>query len=251
MDTSTKSAVSHSGISHALAPHALERLRLQSAHGHVIDRHLPMTQPDRVTPKPSRAQLTRDDWIRAATATLVENGIDAVRVDTLARQLDVTRGSFYWHFSHRAELLESVLNAWRDAATQQVIDRFERRRIEPRQQIRELLGLPFRGRSARRVAAIELAIRAWARRDPMTRRFVDEVDATRLNYISRCFAALGFSPSEARVRAFALYSYEIAESLMPNQGSEHDKTERRQYMERTLLGPEPLAAAPPASTSEA
>src|SRR5690606_14478311 len=194
-----------------------------------------MTPTPLTSPNPSRAQLTRDDWIKAATATLVDNGVDAVRVDTLARQLDVTRGSFYWHFSHRAELLESVLTTWRNAATQQVIDRFERRKIDPRQQVRELLTLPFRGRTARRAAAIELAIRAWARRDPMARRFVDEVDAARLAYIARCFMALGFDAAESRVKAFSLYAYELAESLLPDQGTDAHKDERRRYMEDVLL----------------
>ncbi|SRR5690606_7306945 len=203
-----------------------------------------MTPTHLTSPKPSRAQLTRDDWIKAATATLVDNGVDAVRVDTLARQLDVTRGSFYWHFSHRAELLESVLTTWRNAATQQVIDRFERRKIDPRQQVRELLTLPFRGRTARRAAAIELAIRAWARRDPMARRFVDEVDTTRLNYIARSFAALGHNEAEARARAFTLYAYQIAESILPSQGSDSEKEERLRYIEGVLLERQEILSQP-------
>ena len=54
---------------------------------------------DSASPATPRAQLTPDDWVRAATDLLVTKSIDAVRVDVLAKQLDVTRGSFYWHFA--------------------------------------------------------------------------------------------------------------------------------------------------------
>ena len=75
--------------------------------------------------KAARSTLTPEGWIAAATDVLIDRGIDALRVDVLAKALDVTRGSFYWHFKDREALLVAVLNAWRDAATEQVIERFE------------------------------------------------------------------------------------------------------------------------------
>lgn len=166
---------------------------------------------------------------------LEEKSVDAVRIETLAKEMAVTRGSFYWHFRSRNELLEAMLTAWRNAATEQVIDRFERRRTTPTEQIHDLLSLPFRGQSAKRAAATELAMRAWARRDAMARKVVDEVDATRLSYIAQCFSALGLDLAEARLRAFALYAYEVSESLLSAQGSDLQKRERREFMARVLL----------------
>ena len=49
------------------------------------------------------------------------------------------------------------------------------------------------------------------------RQILDEVDAKRLSYIAQCFSALGFGIAEARGRAFALYSYELSESLLANR----------------------------------
>ena len=60
-----------------------------------------------------RPTLSPEDWTRAATEVLVDQGIDHVRVDVLAGQLGVTRGSFYWHFRDREALLRSVLQTWR------------------------------------------------------------------------------------------------------------------------------------------
>jgi AcrR family transcriptional regulator len=183
----------------------------------------------------ARATLTPQSWIAEATSVLVDSGIDSVRVDVLAKRLGVTRGSFYWHFKDRDDLLAHVLDAWRNAATEQLIERFERRTGNPHVLLKELISLPFRGRSAQQAARIELAIRGWARRDPMARQAVDDVDARRLSYISQCFSALGFDIAEARARGFALYAYEVAESLLSNQGTASQKEQRSALMERLLL----------------
>ena len=101
--------------------------------------------------------------------------------------------------------------------------------------IKELISLPFRGRSAERAARIELAIRAWARRDPMARQAVDEADARRISYHAQCFSALGFPIAEARARAFALYAYEVGESLLSNQGTAASESDRSALVERLML----------------
>lgn len=184
---------------------------------------------------PAKVQLTPADWIEAATAVLIDKSVDAVRVDVLAKGLNVTRGSFYWHFKDRMDLLQQLLKTWRDAATEQLIKRFEQHNKPPAGLLSEILSLPFRGEAAFRSASIELAIRAWARRDDMARQVVNEVDAQRLNYVSQCFTALGFTTQEAGTRAFLLYSYVISESLLRDQGSLAQRKKRRTMIERMLL----------------
>jgi len=185
-------------------------------------------------PEAARASLTPEAWIDAATAVLVDQGIDHVRVDVLAGQLGVTRGSFYWHFRDREDLLRRVLQAWRERATEALTSRLEHAHDDPREQLRDLISLPFRGRAATRAARIELAIRAWARRDAMARAAVDEADASRIAYHRTLFSALGFADDEAAQRAFVLYSYEVAESLMPRQGVPAERESRRRFVERLM-----------------
>ena len=188
-------------------------------------------------PEASRSSLTPETWMDAATTVLVDHGIDHVRVDVLAGQLNVTRGSFYWHFRDREDLLRRVLQAWRERATEQLTARLERASCDPRAQLRDVISLPFRGRSAARAARIELAIRAWARRDELARQAVDEADASRIGYHVQIFTALGFEAGEARCRAFLLYSYEVAESLLHRQGSATQREERSRFVEQLLQRP--------------
>lgn len=185
----------------------------------------------------NRGQFGPEAWILAAQQVLETRSIDSVRVEVLAKEMGVTKGSFYWHFKDRDDLLQRMLTSWRDAATEQIIFRFESRGLPPLELIRDLLSLPFRGASAKQAAATELAIRAWARRDDAARAVLDEVDAKRLTYIGQCFRALGFSASESKSRAFALYSYELSESLLSSQGTAKQKDDRRAFMEKLLLAP--------------
>ena len=64
--------------------------------------------------KPPRAVLDRDAWIKGAIAILAEHGAERLRVEVLAKRLGVTKGSFYWHFKNRRDLLDAVLQFWKE-----------------------------------------------------------------------------------------------------------------------------------------
>lgn len=182
-----------------------------------------------------KSQLSPQDWIDAATQLLVSQSIDSVRVDVLAKQMKVTRGSFYWHFKDRNDLLERMLRRWREAATDQIIERLNKSGVAPLQRLLELLALPHRGPRAMDSADIELAIRTWARTDSLARQAVEVVDAQRLSYIAHCLMEAGIAQEEARHRAFLLYSYLVCTSLLRDQGDERTQQERRRFVQTLLL----------------
>lgn len=72
--------------------------------------------------------LQRSDWLRAARLALLRGGADAVRVERLARDLRVTKGSFYWHFKDREELLELLLREWEQELSEDIIPRLRGQR---------------------------------------------------------------------------------------------------------------------------
>ena len=202
-----------------------------------------------VSEAPQRLSLRPETWVEAATQVLVDQGIDHVRVDVLAAQLGVTRGSFYWHFRDREDLLRQVLQAWRQRATENVSAHLLRSADDPQGKLRDVISLPHRGRSAVRAARIELAIRAWARRDAMAREAVDEADQHRLDFHLDIFRRLGFPEAEARQRAFVLYSCEVAESLMHHLGSDDDRRARQQFLAQLMQMPVPTSSGNDPATS--
>jgi len=58
------------------------------------------------------SSLSKVDWLEAALQVTAEEGIRAVSVEPLAKRLGVTKGSFYWHFKNRNELLTQLVAHW-------------------------------------------------------------------------------------------------------------------------------------------
>src|SRR5918995_6954930 len=80
----------------------------------------------------------RDRWIDEGLRALAAGGPDAVRIESLARALDVTKGGFYGYFDNRRALLEEMLNAWERASVDEVIERVEGAGGDTRAKLRRL-----------------------------------------------------------------------------------------------------------------
>lgn len=159
------------------------------------------------------ATLDRPAWIRGAFAILAEDGFDGLRIEVLAKRLKVTKGSFYWHFRDRQDLVDAVLTEWRDGRIADI------RRQTAAQPGAELAALHhtidvYAAARNRKGIAIEAAFRLWARQDAATAAVVEEVDAERLVCTRGLFLALGLPAAEATARSVLLYAYVFGVSMM-------------------------------------
>jgi AcrR family transcriptional regulator len=163
--------------------------------------------------KPVRVMLDRDAWIKAAVTILAEHGADGLRVEVLAKRLGVTKGSFYWHFKDRRDLLDAVLGLWKDG---RIRDIRKQTQAQPGGEVAALLHTieVYASARNRKGIAIEAAMRDWARRDPQAAAVVEEVDAERLVCACRLFLACGIEEEEAQARSLMLYAYVFGVSLM-------------------------------------
>jgi AcrR family transcriptional regulator len=162
-----------------------------------------------VEPKELSQKLGRQDWIDAGLIVLAQSGVDAVRVEPLAKTLNVTKGSFYWHFKNRDALLDAVLEEWANLTTYSVIERVEALNEEnATQKLLSLFEIAVEddgkndGLSDGR---LENAIRAWATNDVRVATVLAQVDQQRLDYTKNLFEKIGFLPLESLVRARMVY----------------------------------------------
>jgi AcrR family transcriptional regulator len=160
------------------------------------------------TERPSKASKSAQDWVEAGFALLAQQGIEAVRVEALARTLGVTKGSFYWHFRDRDALLAALLTHWQSIATQAVIDRLDALGGTAAARVNALVQTTRHGQ---RAARIEHAIRAWAALDKQARAALQVVDARREEYVRNLLVEHGLSSVRAAQRARILYLALIGE----------------------------------------
>ncbi|MCA1298610.1 TetR/AcrR family transcriptional regulator [Stappia indica] len=201
--------------------------------------------PQRRKRSPTRrhkdAPLNEQDWIDAATTILVRENVRGIKIDTLCKMLGVTKGSFYWHFATRNELLVALLSNWRRRMTLNVIRSITRSGEKALERLRNLMALPRQPKSPA-FAQIESSIRDWARRVDMPREVVEEVDEIRQDYFERLFRDLGYGPEEARRRGYVTYCLMIGDATLHRT---LDRVSQEEFLETALAMLAPPAPAPP------
>ena len=153
-------------------------------------------------PPGSGRRLTAEDWIEAGFAVLAEGGPNALRVDSLCERLNVTKGSFYWHFADMPAYRGALVEAWGSLQ-----DR-NRRPFEnmPDVDPRERLAVMMRTLIAPQHWALERAMRVWALTDKAALESVQQSDGRVLRAIRQAFVAIGFGREEAALRAYVVFT---------------------------------------------
>jgi AcrR family transcriptional regulator len=143
----------------------------------------------------SSDSLTREDWIDGAWEMLGESGVDGVRIEPLARRLGVTKGSFYWHFKERQELIDELLDRWFTAWDNQLSPNFDTG-ADPAERIwalfESVIGRGTRGQT--------VSLRMLSHTDVDVAQRIEERDSQRLLFLTNRLKEIGFSGEEARVR---------------------------------------------------
>ncbi|MHA6299820.1 TetR/AcrR family transcriptional regulator [Devosia sp. CAU 1758] len=153
----------------------------------------------------TRKSLAPNDWILAGFAALANGGIEAVRVEPLSRQLETSKGSFYWHFADRAALLGAMLDMWEAQGTVDVINALESSGV-PAEKLRTLIRLALEpSEQGLDVARTEAALRSWAAEDADVAPRVLKVDQQRTAYLARLLVQLGHDNEAATTLATGLY----------------------------------------------
>lgn len=154
-------------------------------------------------------KLGKQEWVEAGLRALSEQGIDKVRVEKLAEMLCITKGSFYWHFKNRQELLTALLEAWQLRATNEVIEAVERRGGDARSRLLSLFMIVMESDGR-----LDMAIRAWGAKEADVLKAVEHIDRRRLAYLQSLFEELGFSSAQARARSGLSYHALIGQYAM-------------------------------------
>lgn len=165
-------------------------------------------------------KVSRERWLEVARTTLIREGIDAVKVNYLAKKLGVTRGGFYWRFKNPAELYDALLDDWRRSNTTPLVgalcgpgDPAERLHTAFQLWIDEKEFNPD----------YDTAVRAWSLVSRKVAKAVHEADDRRIEALKRLFVDAGYEEQEAFIRARITYFHQVGYYAM----GVHESTKRR------------------------
>jgi AcrR family transcriptional regulator len=204
----------------------------KSAHRRQLAREMPL-----ITKKKPR-QLSREDWTEAARKQLVAAGIEEVKVDRLARKMKVTRGSFYWHFKNRKDLLDSVLRVW-EAHKERELEqtRAQWATMGPLEVVRIWLS------EDPTYPAFDIAIRFWAWKAPAVAKIVSAIDDRWIAFLAEQFFREGQSMRLSVARARLIYWQQIGYYAMKFEEPMQERLAYMPYYNAILLGNEGGEAA--------
>jgi AcrR family transcriptional regulator len=148
-----------------------------------------------------------EGWLLGAYKSLVESGIDAVRISPLSQRLKLSRTSFYWFFNDRDTLLAALLDRWRDKNTRNLIARAEAYAENICEAIFNVFDCWFDTQLFD--ARFEFAVRSWAQQSQDVRAEVNRADALRVEALKGLFLRFGYALPSADARARTVYLTQI------------------------------------------
>ncbi|MEL4375923.1 TetR/AcrR family transcriptional regulator [Brucella cytisi] len=148
-----------------------------------------------------------EGWLEAAYQTLLESGVDSVKIQPLAKKLNLSRTSFYWFFKDREELLDALIARWRDKNTGGIVKQSE----AYAESLAEAMLNVFDCWLNKDLfdSRFEFAVRSWALQSEELLAEIHEADRQRMEALKRMFIRFGVSENSADVRARTTYLVQI------------------------------------------
>jgi len=150
---------------------------------------------------------SEDLWLDAAYLMLVESGIESVKVMPLAKRLNMSRTSFYWHFKDRDALLDALIRRWKVKNTGNLVAQTKARAKTIAEAVLNLFDCWIDPKLFD--ARMDFAIRNWAHQSAELKTILEQTDQERIAAIAAMFARFGFSKEQAETRALTVYYTQI------------------------------------------
>jgi AcrR family transcriptional regulator len=155
----------------------------------------------------------------------------AVRIESLARALGVSKGGFYGYFDDRSASLEELLDTWERKSTEEVVVRVERAGGDALDRGRRAAALTFSDELVR----IDLAVRDWARRDPRVAERLRRIDSFRIEYLRSLMVHVCPDEDELEARCLIAFSVAIASHLIAADHGPRSRADVRALIAQRLF----------------
>lgn len=156
-------------------------------------------------------RLTRTNWLNHGLKTLTTSGAGALKAEPLAKSLNVSRGSFYWHFKDIQQFHQELLAKFEVDNTARIIVEIDQAGPDQdrlKMLLHRAMGAPN---------GLERAIRGWATENTGAAKTMAAVDKARLKYLSDLLRQAGLPTIHAIARAKFIYWAYIGQVMSDRQ----------------------------------
>jgi len=149
-------------------------------------------------------KLNKTAWFDQGFKILKTKGAADLTIETLTKKLHKTKGSFYHHFNSRDDYFEKLLEFWEKKQT------FNIQKIKKQKKTFNDINETLLALSKKNMDPdIEVAIRAWALRDPLARTFQERIDSQRMGFLRAMFSLMTDDPGQAEMMSLIRYCFYI------------------------------------------
>src|SRR5258708_2652883 len=171
------------------------------------DRYIRKKGVARAKTNKTRERGSAEKWLKGAYDSLVQGGIDAVRITPLAEKLKLSRTSFYWFFEDRETILSALIDLWRAKNTGNLIKQADCYAESISEAILNVFDCWLNPELFD--SRFELSVRGWAQQSTKVSRKRGAAEEAGLAALRRMFSRFVLAPFPADVRARTLYLTQI------------------------------------------
>lgn len=175
-----------------------------------------------------KKSLSAQDWEEAALNVIAHQGVGAVAVESIARDLGVTKGSFYWHFKNKLDLVKAALKRWRQKDLE-IVNKDILPIKNPKERLLAWFKLSAEPMQSHLIYSTLLADRSV----DVISKVLKEVTLERLAHLQKSYKEMGFKTKQARAQSLMAYSVYVGFLHMSKTlyGSLPDSKEAEEYAE--------------------
>ena len=157
----------------------------------------------------AKKRVSKSDWLEKALDFLEQDGLEAVKIESLAGALKTSRSGFYWHFKDRGGLIRAMSEYWEEEFTNVITGNKLVSEAEPKERLYIIMKMVLENNLAR----LDFPMRIAAEKDEVVMETFNRVIQKRLAFLRSTFSELGFTGEELEMRTHMFVCYHSWEEI--------------------------------------
>jgi AcrR family transcriptional regulator len=178
-----------------------------------------------------KKRVTREQWLNKGLELFAISGAEGLRVEKLARELEVAKSGFYYHFKDRDDLLNRILDYWAHEYTEVITENVMLQHLPARERLLLLMTMVFE----QNLTEFDAAMDMWSRTNKLVARKRKRVINMRLKFVRKALQDLGLKGDNLEMRTRVLAGFQMVERQIYGY-NKHTAQLHRELRLKLLIG---------------